>query len=183
MFTSQNMRVIWRRCFWSALVLIIICFNGSGVIAGQAETFFSDAPVSAELYALDKRTTHDPAVIRSRYVLINLNVLLQKSETPPLATNPNQNAPGQKIPITLNLFPSVSYTAINDRIELRGAGRFSWFGHIDGVELSQVTLVVNNGLITGNVHGRSGELYQIRPLKKGMPTHVIYEIDQNALPK
>lgn len=182
MFTSQNTREIWRRRYWSAVVLIIICFSGSGVIAGQAETFFTDAPVSTELYTLDKRTTQDPAVIRSRYAIVNLNLLLQNSEIPSQSLDSNLKVLGKKMSITLNLFPGISYIAIKDSIEFRGAGRYSWFGHINGIPLSQITLVANNGLVTGNIRGQPGELYQIRPIKNSKGIHGIYVIDQTVLP-
>jgi len=182
MFNLRDRHESWRANVRRLFLSVFACFIVVDTIAAQPGSLFIEASNPAAAHALDKRATQDVSIIRSRYIQVKLGLLLRKLNS---ATSPSSitSPPDQKIPIALNLFPDVAYVAINDRVQVRGAGNFSWFGHIDGVPHSQVTLVVRNGLLTGNIHAYPGELYQIRPLKKGKKSHVIYKIDENALPK
>ncbi|MEE9398310.1 MAG: CAP domain-containing protein [Methylococcales bacterium] len=79
----------------------------------------------------------------------------------------------------LNLFNDVDITAIRDRVEEIDSESFAWIGHVDGIENSEITLVID-----GDGLGLSGAIkfaefyFHIRPLESGH--HVIREIDFSA---
>jgi hypothetical protein len=107
----------------------------------------------------------DPVVVRESFVDIQLDVL--GSATAPAQT------------VDLNLFEDTRFTAIYDRTETNVLGSHAWIGHVDGVEFSQVVLVVTDGIMAGSVT-MPGANYQVRPL--GGSQHVIEEIDQSRFP-
>ena len=109
-------------------------------------------------------TSGYPTLIRSRYVTINLD-LLDEMDVEDV--------------IVVNVFDDVLFTAIFDRKEVNQSNGYTLFGHIDGVEHSQVTIVVSDGQVAGNVTV-PGNLYQIR--YAGNKVHAIYSIDQSSYP-
>jgi hypothetical protein len=113
-----------------------------------------------------------PRIIRYRFVNVNLRLLAP-------AKGRLRETPAAAAIVMLNLFEDAVFPAVPDRRESRSAGSFTWFGHIDGVESGQVTLVVDNGVISGNIR-LDHSFYQIRYAGGG--THVIYQIDPNAFP-
>jgi hypothetical protein len=60
-----------------------------------------------------------------------------------------------------------------DRIEQRGTDDYSWFGKVEGYELSTVTLTVVDGITYGNI-SMAGELYSIEPYAGG---YVVTKLD------
>jgi hypothetical protein len=148
---------------------LIYCFDIAAVNErGNADALFSDIPQSYDISVWQEQTKQNPTIIRSRYVLVNFERLLSENLKEGAET------------ITLNLFNIVSYTAVKDRLEIRSTHhRYTWFGHIEGVEHSQVILTVENGSMAGNIT-LPGEIYQVRPLGDGV--HGVYEIDQRAFP-
>jgi hypothetical protein len=90
---------------------------------------------------------------------------------------PQNPQPGSML--ALNLFEDVAYTAVLDRVESSPQGGVTWLGHIEDTPLSQVTLVVNDGVLVGNVTSPEG-LFQVRYLGDGL--HAVYEIDLSAYP-
>lgn len=81
--------------------------------------------------------------------------------------------------LILNLFDDVVLTAEAERVTSQPGGGLAWSGHVAGVDLSQVTLVVRDGVLAGNV-SLPGVFYQVRPAGNGV--HVVREIDQSAFP-
>jgi len=81
--------------------------------------------------------------------------------------------------VMLNLFDYVIFTAVLDRVEPNRSGGYSWIGHLEGVEHSQVILVVKEGLMAGNIVVPK-VFYQVRYAGNGV--HAIYQIDQSAFP-
>ncbi len=79
----------------------------------------------------------------------------------------------------LNLFPQVSYTAVNRAIHYRTPQNFTWLGKIEGIPLSDVTLVVNDDKVTGNVNAQ-GSVYWIRPWQNDL--HLIAKTNPSAFP-
>lgn len=102
----------------------------------------------------------DKQVTRYRPVKIDLALL-----TAPSA------APGQLI--GLNLFDDVSLTAQADRIERAERG-VTWIGHIQNVAQSQVTIVVNGDVVSGNI-SLPAKRYHIRFAGNGL--HEVQLID------
>src|SRR2546430_896882 len=70
-------------------------------------------------------------------------------------------------------------TAVLDHIEAGRSTDFIWVGHIQGVENSQVTLAVKNGIMIGNVVLPKAR-YSISYLAGAV--HAISEIDQRKFP-
>ena len=176
MFSSQSL----SSPGWKIVIMTIVLpatFSGiNTAFGGPTDELFINVPISMELYARQEKEKQDPTIIRSRYVRVKFD-LLTKSEEPPAETP--QSGSIQKNPIVLNLFDDVSFTAIKDRIEVRSEGRYTWYGHIDGIKHSQVILAVEDGSMAGDI-SVSGDLYEIRPIGEGI--HAIYEIDQSAFP-
>jgi hypothetical protein len=80
----------------------------------------------------------------------------------------------------LNLFDDATFSAVLDRRHFRTEKSFSWFGRVEGVKNSRVTLAMENGVMAGNiVVGESR--YQVRYASDN--AHVILEIDPKAFPK
>lgn len=75
--------------------------------------------------------------------------------------------------IDFNLFEDVNFSAKAYRVETRGRGKFSWFGHVNGADESQVTLVVDGKTLTGNIVVNR-RMFQVRPMHGG--AHIIKEV-------
>jgi hypothetical protein len=103
-------------------------------------------------------------------VNVNFNAL-STANAPPGA------APATGSTVVLNLFTNVVFTAVLDHVERANPpSGYIWIGHVLGAGHSQVTLVVAEGMLTGQITV-GGQMYQVRPLTNGV--HVIYEIDQS----
>jgi hypothetical protein len=81
--------------------------------------------------------------------------------------------------LLLNLFDDVTFEAILDRREVRSDKSFTLFGRVQGIENSQVTLVVEDGVLVGNIRVNDA-YYQIRYGGEGI--HAIYQIDPTTFP-
>ncbi|HLG29165.1 MAG TPA: M12 family metallo-peptidase [Candidatus Brocadiales bacterium] len=130
----------------------------------QNDNLFKDVQPFAEKYIRPKileREKEDPAIVRKRYVQVNFDLLRKKDS------------------IAINLFEGLSFVGIKDRIETRSTDRYTWYGHIEGIEHSQIIIVVEDGNTSGDIVIPEG-LYQIRSVGGGV--HAIYEIDQSAFP-
>jgi hypothetical protein len=115
--------------------------------------------------------SQDARIIRSRFVIINFNMLLNADGTPK-DVNALQN-------LKLNLFDDTTLNAQIESLESVSPGSISFLGHVEGVEYSSVVLVVENGLMSGNISMPAG-FYQVRYIEAGV--HAIYQIDQSAFP-
>ncbi len=113
-----------------------------------------------------------PTVLRARFVNVNFDLLS-------VPTKPLEGRAGTRNALRLNFFEDVTLNAVLDRIERRSKGSFTWFGHVIGTGASQVTLVVEDGVMAGNIRV-PGAFYQVR--YAGGDTHVIYQINAQAFP-
>lgn len=68
--------------------------------------------------------------------------------------------PGSRL--ALPLAPRVEHVGVVERVERRGAGRFSWRGRLEGQPDSRFDIVVEGGVMLGNVHPEAGPPYEIR---------------------
>ena len=163
--------------FISIILALIFLIGGGGIPAfasaapqtGNEEGgLLPDSPVQALLDG-----SEDPTILRTRYAEVQFDLLPDPSRRVA-----EQAQPGQTI--LLNLFPDAVYTAVEDRLEAGFNGAISWVGHLEGVELSEVTLVVDtNGIMAGNITF-PGAAYQIRYVKPGI--HAVHQIDQSRFP-
>jgi hypothetical protein len=92
---------------------------------------------------------------------------------------PVEGKPAPEHIILLNLFDDVTLKAVLDRHEVRSDKSFTWFGHVEGSEYSQVTLVVEDAVLVGNINVQD-TFYQIRYAGNGV--HVVYQVDHRTFP-
>jgi hypothetical protein len=129
--------------------------SGANASAGCQGGLFSDAtrPATVSLAT-------DPTIVRARFVKIDLPLLV-----------------GAPRPLELNLFPDICFTAVPERTESSPPNKATWIGRVSGVPHSQVTLVLVDNVVAGNIT-LPGKLYQVRYVGNGV--HAILEIDQRA---
>jgi len=154
------------------LCLISIVSNGGHVSASdhQLQSLFTPDSVGVGNAVNEKE--EDPTIIRSRLVHVNFRLLSKDDKAPRTMSDVSSF-------LTLNLFEDVVFTTILDRFELNRSGSYTWIGHIDGIEQSQVTLVIKGDIMSGNIT-LPDDFYQVR--YKGDGLHAIYRIDQSAFP-
>jgi hypothetical protein len=128
----------------------------------QTKTRMLFSPVTLQANAAT--AVRDKQVVRARPVKIDLQLLTTASE------------PGQTI--TLNLFDDVTLVAQADRIERTERG-VSWIGKVQGVPLSQVVIVANGDVVSGNISMPQAR-YHIRFVGNGV--HEVQRIDQAQFP-
>lgn len=110
-------------------------------------------------------------VMRDRFVKVDFGLLEESVSV--------GNDTGSQIALSVNLFDDTLYQAILDSLEQNAPEGFVWIGHLDGVEYSRVTLVVEGNVMSGNIT-LPGSIYQVRYVGEGI--HAIYQIDQSAFP-
>jgi hypothetical protein len=111
-------------------------------------------------------------VVKARQVEIELGVLTSVPDSVTGSSQPPQN-------FALNLFDGVTYFAQADRIEKTVAG-IAWIGHLQGLDLSQVILVIHGNIVSGNISA-PGLRYHIRFAGGG--AHEVQEIDPSRFPR
>ena len=151
--------------------LIVFLSNHLSVISAMAADQ-QDESLFTEATNIQVRDADEPYIIRSRFVNINFGLLSKKDRT--LKTNSDVSTS-----LVLNLFNDIVFTVVLDRVAFNMSGSYSWFGHLDGIEESQVTLVIKDEVLSGNIT-LPGAFYQVR--YKGDGLHAIYEIDQSTFP-
>ena len=162
--------VLLSICLFVALGPIIVMPLATGPSSIAAPSLdgpylFTDTAIEEDL-----DTAGDPTIIRTRFVSVNFDLLGGAD------TLPGDLSDGGDVAV-LNLFDDVVFTAILNRVEPNRSGGYSWLGHLEGVEYSQVILVVKNGLMAGNIT-LPKVFYQVRYAGSGV--HAIYEINQSA---
>jgi uncharacterized repeat protein (TIGR02543 family) len=139
-----------------------------------AQTAYAQDPppnlFSATNFATEAPQISNPTVRRSRLASINFSLL---------GAEPNLQQGLFQPVINLNLFADTTLPAIHDRTEKTPRG-FAWIGHIQDKPLSQVTIVVNGDVVSGNISSPEGR-YHIRFAGKGI--HAIQEIDSSKFPE
>jgi hypothetical protein len=112
-------------------------------------------------------STPSPSVSRSRFVKINVPLLLgSNGQALPLPANAE---------IPLNLFPDVAYTGVIGQIQQDGDG-YSWVGHLKDVATSSMTIVYTAGVFAGNFASPAG-VYEVSNV--GGDLYEIIQIDQS----
>src|SRR5689334_20726137 len=147
----------------AALIAVPFGFGrwNATALAQDGAPLFADAP--------DGSTSALPtgrAVTRDRLVTVDLAQLGEPGQS---------GGAGGSATLTLNLFPDVTLVAERERIEPTSSGQgFIWLGTVPGAAPSQVTLVVEDGIVSGNVRVPRGS-YQIRYAGNGL--HAISELN------
>jgi peptidyl-Asp metalloendopeptidase len=81
--------------------------------------------------------------------------------------------------LVLNLFDDAIFNTVLDHREVRSTKHFTWSGYIEGFQRSQVTLVVEDGVMVGNIRVRDSH-FQVRYV--GADVHVVHQIDGSRFP-
>lgn len=165
---NRSRRKSTAMAYIAGLLALFLLSAPPGALAqlGAPPPLFAPTTVTGDL-----GTAADPTIVRSRPVAINLHLLAQADGSP------RQWAPGGAL--KLNLFDDVSFTALFDRVELNAPNSFAWIGRIDGIDLSQVILVVRDQIMMGSI-SMPGALYQIRYAGGGL--HAVHELNPGAFP-
>lgn len=156
----------------AAIVILLTCAGASAVDSPAGERadgeLFTYTPAVRALVTADLST-----VVRARFTGVDLSLLSGKSAL-------GRHAGGGER-LRLNLFDDAVYNAVFDRLEENWSGGYTWIGHIEGEEFSQVTLAVGNGVMAGNISlPFADRFYQVRYAGNGI--HAIYQIDQSSFP-
>jgi hypothetical protein len=152
-----------------AIILIVVTvlvgsFKGAALAQGNRPLFQnSSAAADANVPAFDATTT------RGR--MVNIDFAAIKAGTA-------KNNADVATTLSLNLFDDANFTAVLDRIDQIDGG-FVWVGHLQGVEMSNVTLVIRHGQMAGNI-SMADHFFQVR--YAGGSAHVVREIDQSLFP-
>lgn len=160
---------ILRLSPWGAgLVMSLFLFPNLGILAASPAPppttpgLFMDSPQQGDTDAF-----HRSAIIRSRFVGINLGYMD--------GTGPR----GKSDTLRLNLFSEVTLNARLDRVEDAWPNGYIWVGHLEGVPFSQVSLVVQDGIMAGTV-ANFDETYAVRYAGNGV--HSIIQVDPGGFP-
>ncbi len=130
-----------------------------------------------------------PATVsREKQMGVNFSLLPQPSKSKTRPGEPGKDVPAIgkiDIPVTrmeLELFDGKSYVLVIDEVrdESPDGSTVSMVGHFEGIDGSQVILVSNGQVISGNITLPEGGIFQIRYL--GNNRHAIRKIDQRAFP-
>lgn len=161
------------------MIALIVAAGLSALGWGAGREADAQTPVTTP--GLFTSTTRAPAssrpasatVLRTRYVEIDFARL---------GGTTRAGAATSAARVTLNLFADVTLTAMRERVEPSTiANGYSWIGRVEGMaDLSSVTLVVKDGVLTGLVIVPDGS-HEIH--STGNSVHAIDEINRGAFPK
>jgi hypothetical protein len=113
-----------------------------------------------------------PYVVRSRFVMVNLLLLIDEKGQPR-----NLDAGTE---IALNLFPDTAYIGVIERIEQSAPDSYSWIGHLKDVKFSEMFIVLSGGVFIAHVASPAA-VYEVQ--FAGDDLYQIIEIDQSKFPQ
>jgi uncharacterized protein YkwD len=143
--------------FQRLLFSVFFIFSGSVLaVSPGSDLFFDSSSTQVEL-----GTVNPEIVIRQRPVEIGIEEFSEEDSL-----------------LHLNLFLDVELVAVLDHIEEDALGNHAWIGTIEGIDDSSVSLVMNNGKLSGSVNLQD-VCYHIRHISNQL--HVIREIDVAVL--
>ncbi len=147
--------------------LILFFFFSSFAYAGEQAKpsckvgeIFSTIP-----QVFDAQKKKDKIIKRKRFVKVAFDKIESRKDIPEQ--------------MLLNLFDDAIYTAVFDRLEKNLRTGFAWIGHLEGVDRSQVVLIIADGMLTGTV-SMPGANFQVRGVDGTL--HVIEEMDHSQFP-
>lgn len=154
------------------LTVSVLLTEGNGIVHSQSYpklfseiTFSNNTELADEQRALlsqkNKIERNNPAVVRSRYVQVNLDILYTERQ------------------IMFNFFEDTELLTTRISVSDQTSEQFTWVGVIAGESGGTVTLVREKESLVGNV--RIGNLwYEIRAIGRGL--HTVREIDPTKFP-
>lgn len=138
------------------IVLTVFLLSGGPIHAAGTAVFTDSGSAQSELAPVNTAL-----VIRQRPVEISIESFADNDFFLPL-----------------HLFDDVELTAVLDHIEEDSPAGQAWIGTIEGIENSAVSLVIDDGKLSGSIN-LPDVMYQIRPVENRL--HVVREIDSTAL--
>jgi hypothetical protein len=111
-------------------------------------------------------------IVRSRYVHINTELLLDKNNQILELKSGTQ--------LGLNLFPDVNFIGVIERIEKNGSDNYSWIGYLQDIEPSRMYIIFTEGVFLAHFASPSG-VYEVQSIKNDL--YQVVEIDQTKLPQ
>jgi hypothetical protein len=147
------------------LGLLVVQACASDVQSSEGLFISVDAPLGVT-------APGEPTIMRTRYVDIQFALLEGMDAS-------SDSGSGGMSAVQLNLFDDAIYQVVFDQVEFNSPEGYTWLGHLEGVENSQVTLVVENKVMAGNIT-LPDAFYQVRYVGEGV--HAVYQIDQSAYP-
>ena len=113
-----------------------------------------------------------PRVTRRRFVRVEFDLLYGTDD-------PSEPKGANRGHFLLNLFDDATFKAVLNRREVRSDKSFTWFGRVEEIEDSQITLVVEDSVLVGNIRVPDAS-YQVRYIGEGV--HVVNHIDPRTFP-
>ncbi|MGD8753931.1 MAG: zinc-dependent metalloprotease family protein, partial [Anaerolineales bacterium] len=160
---NHTIRKPWKILVSILFIVILQAFTFQSPTASNdaqgEQGLFTDASQRASL-----DVSSDPTIARTRYVEVNFDML---------------NGAEVGDTVLLNLYEGLDLLAILESKESLHGGGYTWLGHLEGIDFSQVILVIGGGQMAGNVT-MPGGFYQVRWAGNGV--HAIYTIDQSQFP-
>jgi hypothetical protein len=190
MMDYRRFRRVFARGFLSS-VIVGAALAATGGVASAAGLF--DNPTQADMRAAAQadadqpgdfrdrlvRRTGSPGAIRDRVVRLNTTELAKIVPSGlDNAAGRLERARGLSNSVRLDLFPDVSVTAERTDVDAPETGGYVWAGEQSGARHAYVTLVINDGEITGHVQA-GAKLFSIEPVSGDV--HRIIEIDRGRM--
>ena len=156
-----------------AVSALTLAFGGICRAAEAEKTpgIFSGLPESITAQSQDQAI--DPTVSRARFVTIDWNAVNEMDGTG------QKQAAGESV-LILNLFDDAIFKVVLDRREVRSKKSAIWLGHIEGIDKSQVTLVIEESVMAGNIR-LPGAYFQVRYVGPD-DLHSVRQIDESHFP-
>jgi len=115
------------------LIIILITSSHLSFAGEQVPSLFR----AASGIVADK--TLDVTVKRQRFIYVNIGLINTEKQAI------------QQDELMLHLFKDTIFVAKLERVETFSRNGVGWVGHLNGIEDSQVILIVRNGKMTGNI--------------------------------
>ena len=146
--------------------------------ASRAQLFFAEPQVEQD--GKERSSAAVAGVKRTQTVRVNPTAVSQMKAAVPLRLDRESNAPSvDPTKHVLNFF-DVDLNVVNLEQKRNELGLIVWRGTVAGDPYSSVTLVFDNGAITGRVMTK-GQVFAITPMGQGL--HRLSEIDESARPQ
>jgi len=168
----KQRRLLGYRSLTRALGSAVLIF-GTGcatwqLSVGEDKRLF--APLIGPTQGIDQAQI--PRVTRRRFVRVKFDLLYGTDD-------PSEPKAASSRHLLLNLFDDTTFKAVLNRREVRSDKSFTWFGRVEEIEDSQITMVVEDSVLVGNVRVHDAS-YQVRYIGEGV--HVINHIDSRTFP-
>ena len=168
---KQRRLLGFRSVTWALRLAVLIFGTGCAtwqISVGEDKRLF--APHSGPTEGIEQAQT--PRVTRRRFVRVEFNLLYGTND-------PSEPKAATRGHFLLNLFDDATFKAVLNRREVRSDKSFTWFGRVEEIEDSQITLVVEDSVLVGNVRVHDAA-YQVRYIGEGV--HAVNHIDPRTYP-